>query len=63
MVFLSPGLKGIVLEIIHPTKCPNCEALDLFFFSTSQDSKDQAVKLILLQSANMCLRLKIFKAI
>lgn len=32
MVFLSPGLKGIVLEIIQPTKCPNCVALKLFFF-------------------------------
>lgn len=32
MVFLSPRLKGIVLEIIQPTKCPNCEALKFFFF-------------------------------
>lgn len=65
MVFLSPGLKGIVLEIIHPTKCPNCEALKLFpfFFPTSQDSKDQAVELILLESANTCWRLRIFMVI
>lgn len=30
------------------------------FFPTSQDSKDQAVELILLESANMCWRLRIF---
>lgn len=55
MVFLSLGLKGIVIEIIHPTKCPNCKALELFPFSPiSQDSKDQAVELILLESPNMC---------
>lgn len=29
MGFLSPGLKGIVIGMIHSTKCPNCEALKL----------------------------------
>lgn len=54
MVFLSPGLKGIVIEIVHPTKRPNCEALKLLpFFSTSQNSKDKAVELILLERANI----------
>lgn len=33
------------------------------FFSTSQDSKDQAVQLILLESANVCWRLRIFMVI
>lgn len=39
MVFLSPGLKGIVLEIIQPTKCPNCVALKLFFFLLLKTAK------------------------
>lgn len=56
MVFLSPGLKGVVIEMINPTKHSNYEALKttVFFVFFKTVKKDEAVQVTLLESANMC---------
>lgn len=61
MVFLSRGLKDIVIEMIHSTKCTNCEALKLlpFFVLLKTVNKEQAVQLILFESASICQTLRI----